>query len=867
MRAALAAAALLVSLPAHAASTLKVGAGGYGSLAAAVSAAQAGDTVLIDPGTWVGGVTIDKDLTIAGLNAPVITGDSTDIFRVTAGTVVLSGLVLHPDGGRGVRADGGHVSLVGLTIEDNPNPRNNNVVSDGAAVRVSGATTLDVSSCVFRDNKTQYVLFYSIPGYGGHLYVNGTSRADTVVHITNTTFDAGSAETGGAIYARKATIDITDSVFTSNVAQDAAGTLYANDVALTVTGSDFSGGRTTGSRTDGATLYLDSATTTLTDTTITDGRATRNGGAIYANAGSLTLDRVILTGNHGVGGGAAYLTGAAVLRVTDTATCGNVATGAGGAFNLGGGVDALWTRVSSITDSGAGGFLSAQGAVLTLDHVDVLDAGGSGAAVVASGGTVAVRDALIAWSAARGLDAPGATVDYDAFFGNVGGDLSAGTTLGAGPVSGDPLLARYLRDGVCGNDDLRVSPTSPLIDAGDPAELDPDGSRTDIGVIGGADADPNVFDDDDRDGFIQAYDCDDLQGFIHPGALEICDGLDNDCDGVIDGPNPVSASTWYTDADGDGYGMDGTEVLACDQPDGTAPSAGDCDDRNTTVHPGVPEVCDGIDNNCVGGADGSDAQGQLTWFQDGDGDGHGARGASLTSCGPPDGFVLVPDDCDDTNAAIAPGAVEHCDGVDEDCDTIIDGPDPVGAPTWTYDGDGDGFGNRKGGKVDACAAPDDYVREEGDCDDQDPDVHPRAPESCDGTLDSNCDGLTGSTDHDGDGVIACEDCDDADENAFPGAPDTPYDGVVTDCESLSDFDADRDGYDAIAYSGDDCVDDDPTIAPGLTDVPDDGVDQDCSGEDAVSGTGPGACGCDQQGLGGVGIAWLAMAMARRRSRR
>lgn len=242
------------------------------------------------------------------------------------------------------------------------------------------------------------------------------------------------------------------------------------------------------------------------------------------------------------------------------------------------------------------------------------------------------------------------------------------------------------------------------------------------------------------------------------------------------------------------------------------------------------------------------------------------RGATLTSCSQPDGFVLVPDDCDDSNPDIAPGAVEHCDGVDEDCDTIIDGPAPVGAPTWTYDGDGDGFGDATGGEVVACSAPDDYVREAGDCDDQDPAVHPRATESCDGTVDSNCDGFTGATDHDGDGVKACEDCDDGHANTFPGAPDTPYDGVVTDCDSLSDFDADRDGHDALAYAGDDCVDDDATIAPGLTDVPDDGIDQDCSGEDASSSTGPGACGCDQPGVGGLGAALLALTVARRRRR-
>jgi len=90
-------------------------------------------------------------------------------------------------------------------------------------------------------------------------------------------------------------------------------------------------------------------------------------------------------------------------------------------------------------------------------------------------------------------------------------------------------------------------------------------------------------------------DCDDQNPSIHPGALELCNNLDDDCDGFIDdGIGPI----WYVDADGDGYGNALVAIQACLQPSGYVTNAEDCDDQNPSIHPGATEVCNNLDDDC-----------------------------------------------------------------------------------------------------------------------------------------------------------------------------------------------------------------------------------------------------------------------------
>ena len=129
-----------------------------------------------------------------------------------------------------------------------------------------------------------------------------------------------------------------------------------------------------------------------------------------------------------------------------------------------------------------------------------------------------------------------------------------------------------------------------------------------------SDPDPE---DLDGDGVFTPDDCDDNDATINPSAEEVCDAVDNDCDGEID--EGVSG-VWYTDADGDGYGDGTLPVQACEQPSGTVDNVFDCDDSNPDSYPDAVEICDGRDNNCDGMIDNSAVDPSM-WYPDADGDG------------------------------------------------------------------------------------------------------------------------------------------------------------------------------------------------------------------------------------------------------
>jgi hypothetical protein len=161
-----------------------------------------------------------------------------------------------------------------------------------------------------------------------------------------------------------------------------------------------------------------------------------------------------------------------------------------------------------------------------------------------------------------------------------------------------------------------------------------------------ADVPPDAVYDLDHDGSPSNEDCDDNDGAIFPGNEELCDGLDNDCDGDVD-------EGW--DGDGDGH-----FPPECDGGD-------DCDDANGSINPSADDVpYDGVDQDCSG-ADNLDA----------DGDGF-------------DGLEVGGNDCDDGDASIYPGAPEVAkDEIDQNCD----GEDLL-------DGDGDGYDDEGWGGTD-----------------------------------------------------------------------------------------------------------------------------------------------------------------------
>ena len=205
-------------------------------------------------------------------------------------------------------------------------------------------------------------------------------------------------------------------------------------------------------------------------------------------------------------------------------------------------------------------------------------------------------------------------------------------------------------------------------------------------------------------------DCDDGDPGVFPGADEYCNGVDDDCDGVIDEADALDVQTWYQDADGDGFGDPAVSVVSCYAPLDYVGDAGDCDDGAADVNPAEEEICNGVDDDCDPATD-------------------------ETADADVDGFSICDGDCDESDADAFPGNDEVCDGIDNDCDG------QTGADEADDDGDGwmgcagdcdDGIDNDcdtlVDGADDGCAGPDDDDDDSADDDgppedDDIPDCH------------------------------------------------------------------------------------------------------------------------------------------------
>ena len=335
-------------------------------------------------------------------------------------------------------------------------------------------------------------------------------------------------------------------------------------------------------------------------------------------------------------------------------------------------------------------------------------------------------------------------------------------------------------------------------------------------------------------------DCNDSDGLISPDATEICDDadIDENCNDLADDADPTVLSTTqqphFADADGDGWGDDDTSLLRCDPGGGYVLPAGDCDDTAAGVNPGATEVCDAADTDedCDGLADDADDSvdpaSQLAYHLDTDGDGYGASGGTAVAfCDgdAPAGRVTDDTDCDDSDAAVHPGATEVCDAADtdEDCDGAADDDDssvdPATQSTRYVDSDGDGYGDASDPGTGYCDPPATVVSDNTDCDDSDAAISPAATELCDAAdTDEDCNGLADGADSGVDPGSQLRFYDDADGDGYGDLDDSG--ALYCDGEAPSGTVADHT----------DCDDGDAAISPGATEVCDgDDTDENCDG--------------------------------------
>jgi len=364
-------------------------------------------------------------------------------------------------------------------------------------------------------------------------------------------------------------------------------------------------------------------------------------------------------------------------------------------------------------------------------------------------------------------------------------------------------------------------------------------------------------------------DCDDMQKTVHPGAEEFCDNLDNDCNGATDDhvPNPT---TWFEDADQDGYGNAQKTKHVCLQPVMHVALDTDCNDDDKTIHPLAPETCNEKDDDCDGA---TDEDVRIPCYVDNDKDGYGWNPSVYLACAPLPGDVTVGNDCEDNSFISHPNAKEICDDLDNNCDGITDESTATGAVMWYADLDEDDFGNTAVTKI-SCKKPDGYVETKGDCNDLLKTVYPGAKEICN-EIDDDCDGktdegtlVTSYEDKDKDtfgaknGVkVSCVmpfgysennlDCNDNDKTIHPEATDLCDNNMDENCDGITDNaigasivyeDKDKDGYGVSTVSiyacvtptgfsakDADCDDTDSKVSPSASELCEDLIDNDCNG--------------------------------------
>lgn len=230
---------------------------------------------------------------------------------------------------------------------------------------------------------------------------------------------------------------------------------------------------------------------------------------------------------------------------------------------------------------------------------------------------------------------------------------------------------------------------------------------------------------------LDSTDCDDFNELINPSAYDICNNVDENCNGLID--DDAIFTTYYFDLDEDGFGNLLIDTFACNLVTGYISDSTDCNDSNILIFPTAAEICNTFDDNCNITID--EGLPEYTLYLDYDLDEYGNANIFINTCFTSiTGYVNDSTDCSDSLPTVHPGAVEICDFLDNNCNGMID---ETFSYFYTYlDADGDLFGNPLIDSV-SCTIPDGFVENDIDCDDSNPFIYPGASEILDG-FDNNC---------------------------------------------------------------------------------------------------------------------------------
>ena len=169
-------------------------------------------------------------------------------------------------------------------------------------------------------------------------------------------------------------------------------------------------------------------------------------------------------------------------------------------------------------------------------------------------------------------------------------------------------------------------------------------------------------------------DCNDLNPLVHPEMVELCNGVDDDCNVQADPEGSIGCVVLFKDSDQDGFGVsDASKCLCGMQGFYTTLVDGDCDDTNSSVNPDQTEACDSVDTDCNGQTDEAYAIGCTTYFTDTDNDGYGVTPTTCLCAPSPQWHTADGGDCDDEDKEIHPFTDEVCgDGKDNDCNGATD---------------------------------------------------------------------------------------------------------------------------------------------------------------------------------------------------